>query len=83
MELPPNIFNDFDEATVEAWVRFDDLSGREKRVFNYGDARMDMSLMTGYYADNTALALGSWLRTCTLSGPTGSCAHSNGFTWRG
>jgi PAS domain S-box-containing protein len=56
VELPPNIFNDLDEATVEAWVRFDDLSGREMRVFNYGDALRDMSLMTGYYADNTALA---------------------------
>ncbi|MFO1514199.1 MAG: LamG-like jellyroll fold domain-containing protein, partial [Verrucomicrobiota bacterium] len=57
VELPPNIFNRLDEATVEAWVRFDDLGGQEKRVFNYGDARNDLSLMTGYYADNTALAL--------------------------
>ncbi len=23
VELPPNIFNDLDEATVEAWVRWD------------------------------------------------------------
>src|SRR5579864_6278827 len=55
VELPPNIFNDFDAATVEAWVRWDDLSGAEKRVFNYGAALHDMSIMTGYYADNTAL----------------------------
>jgi len=55
LELPPNIFNDLDEATIEAWVRWDDLSGAEKRVFNYGDALKDLSIMTGYYADNTAL----------------------------
>lgn len=24
-EMPPNIFNDLDQATVEAWVRWDDL----------------------------------------------------------
>ena len=55
VELPPNIFNDFDAATVEAWVRWDDLSGAEKRVFDYGAALRDMSIMTGYQADNTAL----------------------------
>jgi hypothetical protein len=57
VELPPNIFNDFDQATVEAWVRFDDLSGREMRVFNYGDAKMDMSIMTGFFSDNSALTM--------------------------
>ena len=34
VELPPNIFNDLDEATVEAWVRLDDFSGTGKRLFN-------------------------------------------------
>ena len=44
MELPPNIFNDLDEATVEAWVRWDDFTGEFKRVFNYGDARQDLTI---------------------------------------
>ena len=53
VELPPNIFNDLDEATVEAWVRWDDFSGTGKRLFNYGDALRDMSLYSGY--DSTGL----------------------------
>jgi hypothetical protein len=61
VELPPNIFNDFDEATVEAWVRFDDLSGR-KRIFNYGDALRDMSLYSG--SDSTTLRF-------VVAGPSG------------
>src|ERR1041384_5143685 len=44
VELPPNIFNDLDEATVEAWVRWDDFTGEFKRVFNYGDARQDFTI---------------------------------------
>src|SRR5262245_27165947 len=27
VELPPNIFNDLEEATVEAWVRWDEFGG--------------------------------------------------------
>src|SRR5213594_3203859 len=53
VELPPNIFNDLDEATVEAWVRWDDFSGTGKRLFNYGDALRDMSLFSG--SDSTTL----------------------------
>ena len=44
VELPPNIFNDLTQATVEAWVRWDDFSGEFKRVFNYGDALRDFSI---------------------------------------
>jgi signal transduction histidine kinase/DNA-binding response OmpR family regulator/ligand-binding sensor domain-containing protein/protocatechuate 3,4-dioxygenase beta subunit len=44
VELPPNILNDLTEATVEAWVRWDDFSGTFKRVFNYGDALQDLSI---------------------------------------
>jgi ligand-binding sensor domain-containing protein/signal transduction histidine kinase len=44
VELPPNIFNDLEDATVEAWVRWDDFSGEYKRLFNYGDARRDFSI---------------------------------------
>src|SRR5262245_19565881 len=44
VELPPNIFNDLTEATVEAWVRWDEFGAVFKRVFNYGDARHDLSI---------------------------------------
>jgi len=54
VELPPNIFNDLDEATVEAWVRWDDFSGSYKRVFNYGDALRDMSITS--FKDSTGLS---------------------------
>ncbi len=65
VELPPHIFNDLDEATVEAWVRWDDFSGTGKRLFNYGDAMRDMSLYSGY--GSTRLAF-------VVAGPTGTLA---------
>jgi signal transduction histidine kinase/ligand-binding sensor domain-containing protein/CheY-like chemotaxis protein len=43
VELPPDIFNDLNESTVEAWVRWDEF-GELKRVFNYGDRLRDLSL---------------------------------------
>lgn len=46
VELPPNIFNDLTEATVEIWVRWDDFSGAWKRVFNYGGALQDMTIQS-------------------------------------
>jgi len=48
VELPPDIFNDLDEAAVEAWVRWDDFAGAEKRLFNYGGALGDMSLFADH-----------------------------------
>ncbi|HEV2210693.1 MAG TPA: response regulator [Verrucomicrobiae bacterium] len=54
VELPPNIFNDLTQATVEAWVRWDDLSGTYKRVFDYGDARQDMSITSGAAPSDSA-----------------------------
>ncbi len=46
VELPPDIFNGLDAATVEAWVRWDTCDGPPKRLFNYGDAQRDMTLST-------------------------------------
>ena len=46
VELPPDIFNGLDAATVEAWVRWDTCDGSPKRLFNYGDARRDITLST-------------------------------------
>jgi signal transduction histidine kinase/CheY-like chemotaxis protein/ligand-binding sensor domain-containing protein len=54
VKLPPDIFNNLDEATVEAWVRWDDFSGNPiKRVFDYGDAMVDLSITSA--ADGTTL----------------------------
>ena len=45
VELPPNIFNHLDEATFEAWVRWDRVGGPGwNRVFNYGSAGNDLSI---------------------------------------
>ena len=45
VELPPNIFNALDEATIEAWVKWERLGGRGwNRVFNYGRGGRDLGL---------------------------------------
>ncbi len=45
VELPPNIFNNLDAATVEAWVKWERLGGPGwNRVFNYGSAGHDLSI---------------------------------------
>ena len=62
VELPPNIFNDLTEATVEAWVRWDDFGGGFNRVFNYGDALRDMTIASW---STTTLGFG-------VAGPTGT-----------
>ncbi len=47
LELPPNIFNNLDEATIEAWVKWERLGGPGwNRVFNYGSAGHDLSIGT-------------------------------------
>src|SRR6185369_491835 len=47
VELPPNIFNDLTEATVEMWVKWERLDGPGwKRAFSYGAAERDMSIAT-------------------------------------
>ncbi len=47
VELPQNIFNDLDVATIEAWVKWDRLGGPGwNRVFNYGSGGSDLSIGT-------------------------------------
>jgi signal transduction histidine kinase/CheY-like chemotaxis protein/ligand-binding sensor domain-containing protein/protocatechuate 3,4-dioxygenase beta subunit len=47
VELPPNIFNGLEEATVEAWVKWERLGGAGwNRVFTYGAATRDLSIAT-------------------------------------
>jgi signal transduction histidine kinase/ligand-binding sensor domain-containing protein/CheY-like chemotaxis protein len=56
VELPPNIFNSLTQATVEAWVKWDEWSDNlgsvYKRVFNYGEGQRDLSLSTSYSGPN-------------------------------
>src|SRR6516225_7306764 len=40
VDLPPNIFNQLDQATIEAWVKFRDLSG--SRFYSYGGFQQDL-----------------------------------------
>src|SRR5882724_6489599 len=59
VELPPNIFNDLEEATVEAWVRWDDFGGAAiKRSFNYGGALQDMSITSDQPSQGDSATLG-------------------------
>ena len=43
VELPPNIFNNLTNATVEAWVKWRKLEGYQ-RFFCYGDFQRDWSI---------------------------------------
>src|SRR5258708_4344809 len=44
VELPPNIFNDLTEATVEGWVKWESFGRGWNRFFNYGAAMHDVSV---------------------------------------
>ena len=46
LELPPDAFNDFTEATVEAWVKWNAFGNRYQRVFNYGSGGRDFGITT-------------------------------------
>ena len=46
MELPPDVFNDLTEATVEAWVKWNAFGNRFQRIFTYGEGGRDFTLMT-------------------------------------
>ncbi len=47
VELPPDVFNDLDAATIEAWVKWERLGEPGwNRVFNYGSAMRDLTLGT-------------------------------------
>ncbi len=45
VELPPNILNDLDEATVEAWVKWRSFpTNYGARLFSYGEAFHDAGI---------------------------------------
>jgi hypothetical protein len=46
VELPPDTFNDFTEATIEAWVKWNAFGNRYQRIFNYGGHNRDIGLTT-------------------------------------
>jgi signal transduction histidine kinase/CheY-like chemotaxis protein/ligand-binding sensor domain-containing protein len=48
VELPPEIFNNLTNATVEAWVKWRRLDGI-RRFFNYGGYTRDFSIGAGQY----------------------------------
>src|SRR5262249_21158227 len=53
VELPPNIFNDLTEATVEGWVKWDRL-GNSMRFFDFG--------RQGNPEEGQAMALGTGIQ---------------------
>ena len=46
IEMPSDTFNDFTEATVEAWVKWNAFGNRYQRIFNYGTGDRDLGLTT-------------------------------------
>jgi signal transduction histidine kinase/ligand-binding sensor domain-containing protein len=47
VELPPNIFDDLDDSTIEAWVRWERVDAASRnRVFNYGSGGHDLTIGT-------------------------------------
>ncbi len=46
LELPPDVFNDFTEATVEAWVKWNAFGNRYQRIFDYGSGGRDFTIRT-------------------------------------
>ena len=40
------VFNDFTEATVEAWVKWNAFDNRYQRIFNYGAGARGFGLTT-------------------------------------
>ena len=53
VELPPNIFNDLTEATVEGWVKWSRL-GNSMRFFDFG--------RRGYEEEGQSMALGTGIQ---------------------
>jgi signal transduction histidine kinase/DNA-binding response OmpR family regulator/ligand-binding sensor domain-containing protein len=52
IELPPDMFNDFTEATIEAWVKWNKFGEKTHRIFNYGTARRDFGVASAAHHGN-------------------------------
>src|SRR5262249_25126358 len=46
VELPPNIFNELNEATVEAWMKLDRIGSQDSTLFSFGSEEHDMFVST-------------------------------------
>src|SRR5436190_9375056 len=69
LELPPDVFNDFTESTIEAWVKFNTAGGRCHRLFSYGTNNRDINILTETGKRNL------WL---VIVGPGGALQIANG-----
>ena len=69
VELPPNIFNDLDEATVEGWVKWDRLDRSFTCFFDFGSKNQGMAIesYTGVHDLNLRICEGTravvWITT--------------------
>ena len=52
VELPPNIFNDLDEATIEGWVKWESF-GTFSRFFEFG--KRERAMVVDHYRNGTTL----------------------------
>ncbi|MBI3413834.1 MAG: carboxypeptidase regulatory-like domain-containing protein [Verrucomicrobia bacterium] len=92
VQLPPNVFNELTEATVEAWVKWETV-GNWTRVFGYGDD--GHSLMVGNREDGSSVTFQlypddhtivvedglrpkQWLHIAAVCGPQGMQLFLNG-----
>src|SRR5437868_6139218 len=46
LDLPPDVFSDLTETTIEAWVKWNAFGNRYQRIFNYGTGNRDIGLTT-------------------------------------
>jgi signal transduction histidine kinase/ligand-binding sensor domain-containing protein len=94
VELPNNIFTNLDDATVEAWVKWDS-SSTPQRFFSFGEFQRDMGIGQDpptclyYYVStegttvhtNSApglIQLRTWYHVAAVSGKSGMKLYCNG-----
>ena len=92
VQLPSNIFDDLQQATVEAWVKWDSF-GWNDQWFGYGSmslyavntrAQLAFDLYDRHQeqhsiAATTNLGPGHWIHMAAVSGPGGMRLYLNGF----
>ena len=93
IELPPNIFDSLEQATVEGWVRWESL-GSTRRFFDFGDRRLEIHVRSGGRQLNLLVAepdgprhrieVGNilkereWCHIAAVTGPGGAKLYFNG-----
>jgi len=94
VELPPHIFDELTEATVEVWVKWNDLHytmdvfdfGRDSREFlvvtrQYGEVQFKFNHETGrsYVSVANILRTNEWCHLAAVSGSEGMKFYFNGI----